>query len=112
MFALLLECGLEFRVRVEVIFDGAFTAAGDEHEVLGTGGERFFHGVLDEWLIHHWQHFLRARLGGGKKTGAAAGHGEDSGANNSGHGFILKRNRNMIPTITLQLRDRPPPTGN
>ena len=39
------------------------------------------HHVLHHGPVHHAQHFLRHRLGGGKETGAEAGNGKDCFAN-------------------------------
>ena len=39
LFALLLQHGLEFRIAVEVILDGALGASGDEHQRVGARGQ-------------------------------------------------------------------------
>ena len=74
--ALLLQHRLEFLVRVEVVLDRALGGAGDEHQAPGPCGERLFHRILDEGLVHHREHLLRARLGGRQEARAAAGHGK------------------------------------
>ena len=60
-----------------MVFDGALAASGDENHFGDTGGGGFFNGVLDQRLIHHRQHFFRARFGGGKKARAKTGDGEN-----------------------------------
>ena len=62
---------------VEMVFNGALVAAGDEHHVPDAGGVGFFDGVLDQRLVHHRQHFLGLGLGGRQKARAQASDGED-----------------------------------
>jgi hypothetical protein len=51
-----LMLGFQFRFQfvrlVEVIFDGALAAARDEDHLGDPGGHGFFHGVLDQRLVH------------------------------------------------------------
>ena len=74
--ALRLQDGLEFRVAVEMILDGALGAAGDEHQRIRAGGQRFVDRVLNERFVDDGEHFLGARLGDRKESRAAAGNGE------------------------------------
>ncbi len=74
--ALRLQHGFEFRVGVEMIFDRSFGAARDEYQRFGAGGQCFVDRVLDERFIDDRQHLLRACLGDGQKSGAAAGNGK------------------------------------
>jgi hypothetical protein len=60
-----------------VLDDGGLAAAGDEAELLDAGGARLLDRVLDQRFVHHRQHLLRQRLGGGEKAGAEAGDGQD-----------------------------------
>ena len=78
--ALLLEHGLELLVGVEVVLDGALGGAGDEHQAARAGGQRLLDGVLDQWLVNHRQHLLRARLGRRQEARAAPGHRKHRGA--------------------------------
>ena len=107
LLALLLQRGFEFRVGIEMVFDGPLAAAGDEHEIFGARRQCLFDGVLDEGLVDDGQHFLGARLGGWKETGATAGHGKNGGANDTGHGFVLERGRTNITRTARNFRDRP-----
>ena len=72
------EIFFKFRALVEMIFNGSLVAPRDENHVGGACGRRFFHGVLDEGLIHHRQHFLGHGLCGRQKTRAETGHGKDN----------------------------------
>src|SRR5690606_15756687 len=73
------QFGLQFVSLVEMVFDRALVAAGDENHLGNACGHRFFHRILDQGLVHDGQHFLRLRLGGRKKSAAKAGYRE--------HGF-------------------------
>ena len=70
---------------VEMIFDGGLAAAGDDDDVLNAGMDRLFHAVLDDGLVDDGQHLLGLRLGGGQKSGAQPGGGENGFANFGGH---------------------------
>ena len=76
-----------------MVFDGAFAAPRDEDHVADAGAVGFFHGVLDERLVHDGEHFLGAGFGGGQKACAEAGDGEDGGAKGllfvDGHGCVV-----------------------
>ena len=72
-----LEKRLELDRHVEVIFDRVLAAAGDQDDVVDARGDRLFDAVLDDRLVDERQHFLRLRLGGGQKSGAETGGGED-----------------------------------
>ncbi|MNP51322.1 hypothetical protein D3C76_1456300 [compost metagenome] len=43
---------------VEVVFQGALAATGDDGDFGQTGIQCFFDAVLDQWLVHHRQHFF------------------------------------------------------
>ena len=75
------QIGLQFRALVEVILDGALVAARDKNHVGDAGRGGFLHGVLDQGLVDHRQHFLGHGLGGGQKTGAHAGNREHNFTN-------------------------------
>ena len=74
--ALGLEQLLEFLVGIEVILDGALGSAGDEHQALRAGGQRLLDRVLDQRLVDHRQHLLRAGLGGRQEARTAPGDRE------------------------------------
>jgi hypothetical protein len=50
---------------VKVVFDGTLAAARDKNHVPHARAVSFFDGVLDQWLVHHRQHFFGRRFGGG-----------------------------------------------
>ena len=72
---------LQLELAIEVILNDCLVTAGDEDEILDTGFARLVDHMLDQRPIDHRQHFLRHGLGGGQKSGAEAGDGEDSFAN-------------------------------
>ncbi|MCY1179509.1 hypothetical protein D9M73_199130 [compost metagenome] len=43
---------------VEVVFQGALATTGDNGNLIQPSFQRFFNAVLDQWLVHHRQHFL------------------------------------------------------
>ncbi|MNT68636.1 hypothetical protein D3C72_2068860 [compost metagenome] len=57
-----------------MVFDRALAAAGDEDHVADAGLIGFFHGVLDQRLVHDGEHLLGGRLGGGQEAGAQASY--------------------------------------
>ena len=75
----------QFRTLVEMIFDGTLIAARNKDHVGHTRCGRFFHGVLNEGLIHDGKHFFRHCLRSRQKTRAETGHGEHDFA----YGFHL-----------------------
>ena len=75
--AALFEEALQLDGDVEVILDGVLSAAGDEDDVVDAGGDRLLDAVLDDWLVHERQHFLRLGLGGRKEPRAETRRGED-----------------------------------
>ena len=68
---------LQLEAVVEVVFDGALLAAGDDDDLLDPGGHGFLHRVLDDRLVDQRQHLLGLRLGRREDAGAPAGGGED-----------------------------------
>src|SRR5271166_1295598 len=61
-----------------MLHKGCLAAAGNHTELLDAGGAGFFHRILDQWLVHDREHFLRYGLGGGQESGSQTGHGENS----------------------------------
>jgi hypothetical protein len=86
---------------VKVVLDHRLLPAGDEDEMLDAGLARLVHHMLDQRPVHHRQHLLGHRLGGGQEAGAESGHRENSFANRfhmggimmerkgSGHGVVV-----------------------
>ncbi|EXI69491.1 MAG: hypothetical protein AW07_04234 [Candidatus Accumulibacter sp. SK-11] len=71
------ELRLEFVGGVEVVLDRALVAAGDEDHLANPGCVGFLDRILDQRLVHHSQHFLRAGLGCRQETCAQTGNRED-----------------------------------
>jgi len=68
------QVALQFRHPVEMVFDGALVAPGDEDQFRDARRHGFFDGILDQGPVHDGKHFFRHGLGGRKKTGAQAGN--------------------------------------
>ena len=66
----------QFELAVEMIFDDAFVAAGDEDEMLDAGLARLVDDMLDQRPVDHRQHFLRHGLGRRQEPGAETGDGK------------------------------------
>ena len=64
-----------------MVFDGALATARDDDDVFDAGGDRLFHGILNERLVHQGKHFLGRRLGRWKKSRPEAGGGKNGFAN-------------------------------
>ena len=77
LFAGLLQCHFQLKGHVEMVFDGALVPAGDKNHLTHTRRIRFFNRVLNQRLVHHWQHFFGLRFGSGQKTRAQTCDGED-----------------------------------
>ena len=67
----------QLELPVEMIFDDALVAAGDEDEMLDAGLARLVDDMLNQRPVDHRQHLLRHGLGGRQKPGAEAGDGKD-----------------------------------
>jgi len=53
-----------------VVFDGIFSFAGNDDDVLDAGGDALFRHVLNLRLVDDGEHLFRLRLGGGQKSRA------------------------------------------
>ena len=73
----LFEHALEFVADIEVIFDGLLAASSDDEDLVAAGGHGFFNAILDDRLIHQWEHFFGLGFGCGQEARAQAGSGEN-----------------------------------
>src|SRR6185369_3839964 len=93
----------EFETHIEVVFDGALAAPGDDNDVLDAGVLRFLDAVLDQGLIDERQHLLRHRLGCRKESCSEPGRGENRFTNFLGHSASIlsaRVKRFGRPTLT------------
>src|SRR5262245_63752739 len=74
--ATLLERPFQFVLAVEVIFDGALVAAGNENKMLDAGAACLVDDVLNERPVDDGQHLLRHGLAGWQEPGSKPGHRE------------------------------------
>ena len=81
---------LELERAVEMVFDDALVAAGDEDEMLDAGLARLVDHVLDQRAVDDRQHFLGHGLGGREEPRAETGDGKDSFTDAS-HGDAVLR---------------------
>ncbi|MNE61699.1 hypothetical protein D3C80_1569310 [compost metagenome] len=63
---------------VEVVFQGALAATGDDGDFAQTSIQCFFNAILDQWLVDHRQHFLGHGFGSGQEASAVAGRREQA----------------------------------
>ena len=70
LLAGVLQRYLQLEGHVEMVFDGALVAAGDEDHLAHAGLVGFFHRVLDQRLVDDGQHLFRLRLGGWQEAAA------------------------------------------
>ena len=57
---------------VEMVLDRAFAPPGDDDNVFDSGGDRFFHGILNQWLVDERQHLFGRGFRRGKEASAKA----------------------------------------
>ncbi len=55
-----------------MVFDGTFSATGDDNDVLDARGHALFHDVLNLWLVDDGEHFFWLGFGRGQKSRAEA----------------------------------------
>src|SRR6266852_2679157 len=61
-----------------MVFDGIFSFAGNDDDVLDSGSDALFGDVLNLRLVDDGEHFFRLRLGGGEEARAKSRGREDS----------------------------------
>jgi len=58
------QLGFQFNRLVKVILNGALGSPGDKNHLGDSRCSSLLHRILNQWLVDHRQHLLRARLGG------------------------------------------------
>src|SRR6478735_4993212 len=76
-----LEVFFQLNGAIEMVFDGALASAGDDDNVFDAGGDRLFHRILNERLVHQGKHFLGRRLSRWKKPRPEARGGKNGFTN-------------------------------
>ena len=71
-----LEGVFELELPVEMVFDDALVAAGDEDEMLDAGFPRLVDRILDQRPVDDRQHLLGHGLGGRQEAGAEPATGK------------------------------------
>ena len=66
---IVLQVGFQLERVVEMILDHAFTAVGDDQNILDSGSDSLLNDVLNRGLIHNIEHFLWNGLGSGEHAG-------------------------------------------
>src|SRR6266481_6094857 len=74
-----------------MVFDGIFSFAGNDDDVLDSGSDALFGNVLNLWLVDDGEHFFRLRLGGGEEARAESRGSEDGFAD-----FVAASNQSMF----------------
>src|SRR5258708_5015789 len=80
---------LELKADVEMILDRGLAAARDNDDLLYAGVNGFLDSVLNERFIDQRKHFLRLRLGSGKKARTKPSRGENRFTNFSNHRYSI-----------------------
>jgi len=68
---------LELEGPVEMILNRPFAVAGDDEDLVDSGGGRFFYDVLDHRLVHQRNQFFRDRFGERQETGSESRRRDD-----------------------------------
>jgi hypothetical protein len=89
----LFELSFDFCCPVEVVLQSILVAPRNHQHIVETGIDRFFHHILNRWLVDNRKHLFRHRLGGRQKASAKAGRGDYCFAD--GHPHIV------LPSLTL-----------
>jgi hypothetical protein len=98
LFARFFELMLQFVGGVEMVFDGALVAAGDENHFGDARRIRFFDRILNERFVDHGHHLFWSGFGRGQKARAETGNGEDGFGDGRGHGEYHVRVENDTDT--------------
>jgi tetratricopeptide (TPR) repeat protein len=91
---------------VKMISDDMLAAPGDKNELFDSGLTSFLDGILDHWLVHDWQHFLRDRLGRRQKARTHARHGKNSFADKLGLGHEGGSKKSLFHAMPCLLLSR------
>jgi len=91
----------ELEADIEVVFDGGFTAARHDNDVLNARMQRLFDAVLNDRLVDDGEHFLGHGLGGWQKTGAQPGGGKNGFANFGRHPLQFRAETRAFATEYL-----------
>ncbi|MCY1353308.1 hypothetical protein D9M69_396450 [compost metagenome] len=73
-----LDLMLQLVADVEVVLERTLAAASHDGNLAQAGIQGLFNAVLDQWLVHHWQHFLGHRLGGRQEACTVTSGGEQA----------------------------------
>jgi hypothetical protein len=69
-------CPFELGIRIKVFLDCPFCAARYKNQLGRSGSYRFFHRILNKWLVYNGQHFFRTCFGSWQETGATPRNGK------------------------------------
>src|SRR3989338_1972157 len=67
-FLFLFKSIFEFKVSIEMIFDGTFSNGCDKDDFFNTTGNGFLDNILNDGFINHREHFFWLSFRGGKET--------------------------------------------
>ena len=84
--AALLQRVFQLIGHVEMIFNHALVASGDEDEMLNTSLARFIYHMLQHRAVDHGHHFLGHGFGRWQKTGAKTSNGQNGFTDGFFHG--------------------------
>ena len=73
-----LQIFLQLNGPIKMVLDRALAPPGDDDNVLDSGGDRFFHGVLNQWFVDERQHLFGRSFRRGKEASAKACSGNHS----------------------------------
>jgi hypothetical protein len=101
VLAFFLEHLFELVAGIEVVFDGALAASGDDDDLVASGGQRFFDAVLNDGLVDQRKHFLGLGFGGGQEASAEAGGGEHGFANSAHAATVMENAAILVMALRL-----------
>ena len=73
-----LDLVFELVAHVKMVFQRTLAATGDDGDLVEASLECLFNPVLNQWLVHHRQHFLGHCLGSRQEARAVTGSGEQA----------------------------------